>query len=271
MKNLKFNYHGFEHEIDAYIFCDKEKEVDVILPVFNQDYNLASYFIQKLFKYTKPEDCNLWIVDGNSTEKNMLKYLNGIIYHGQESKQIDFNVNVVFHRTGNKVWGGSKNHGENLNSIIGSGLLKSKNILMCHSDTLVLSEKYFPYILEKTDEGYTAVSNFTNWKNDDGVEFFHCSGLLIDRVFVIENEIDCRPNKPEWDTIGEITIKLKEQDKKVFVMRNSRNNPELRKYHKFQHERGCESFGDELVPEGYIAHQGRGSSQNERGGWFSFK
>jgi len=272
MKNLKFNYHEFDHEIDVCIFCDKPKKVDIILPVFN-DVLLASYFIQKLNKYTNPKDYNLWIIDGGSTDPETLKYLEGIIHYGTEArkKEIDFNVNVVYHRTANKVWGGSKNHGENLNSLIGSGLLTSKNCLLVHSDSLIISSKYFPYILGKIDEGNCAVSNFTNWENDKGMKFYHCSGLLTNREFIIENKIDCRPNKPAYDTIGMISVKLKEHNKKVFIMPNSRNNTELRKYHAWDHARGCESFDEETPPNCLLAHQGRGSSQLNRGGWFDFK
>jgi len=272
MKNIKFNYHGFDHEIDTVIFNDISKQIDIILPIFN-DVLLASYFIQKLNKYTNPKDYNLWIIDGGSTDTETLKYLEGIIHYGDLSKKknIDFNVNVVYHRTANKVWNGSKNHGENLNSLIGSGLLTSKNCLLVHSDSLIISSKYFPYILSKIDEGYTAVSNFTNWEDDKGMKFYHCSGLIVDREFLIENEIDCRPNKPKWDTVGEISIKLKEQDKKVFIMPNSRNNTELRQFHAWDHARGCESFDEEIPPNFLIAHEGRGSSQGDRGNWFNFK
>ena len=174
------------------------------------------------------------------------------------------NFGVITHKTIGTQWNGSDAHGTGLNSIIGSGLLTSKNIFLMHTDSAPLANHWLKYMLEKINEGNKVIGTYTNWNDGQGIGYLHCSGLLVDRCFA--EGVDYRPNKDAgYDTIGALTKKLVDTNSKYFVCKNSRNDTSLRQFHAYNHTKGSESFDDDMKP--IFGHAGRGSSQGNRGGW----
>lgn len=254
---LNFNYHNRDHELDIKVLPTplKNKQVDIILPFFN-DVSLLQYAVKSIKTFTTDDLYNLYILNNGSSSEDALKLLRDFIFYlGTQKKH---NIGIVNHNTIGKEWNGSESHGIGLNSIIGSGLLTSKNIFLMHTDSAPLSNIWLTYMLSKIDEGNKCVGTYWNWKNEEGIEFLHCSGLLVDRKFA--EGIDYRPNPPKWDTIGALTMKLHETKSKFFICKNSRNDTSLRKYHAYAHERGSEVFDESDPPTPMYVHVGRGSS-----------
>lgn len=255
---MEITYLNKTYSVQEYIFNNEKKEVDIVMPIWN-NVSIANYAIQSIQKFTDNKLYNLWIVDNGSTNTSMLQYINSLILKAKFEKG---NINFLKHLSAPQDWGGSENHALALNLTM--PLLKSDYVFFMHDDAVPLSNKWLPYMLSKAKEGNTCVGTLTNWEKD-GIKYLHCSGVLIERDFILNNEIDFRPNKPHYDTIGMLTLKLVNNNKKYFVMKNSKNNPELKEKHEYNHERGSESFDDELNP--IWAHQGRGSTGLDRGNW----
>ena len=257
-----FNYCGRIYEIDIHILPTplRNKEVDIILPVFN-DIELFLYAVKSLKTFTTDDLYNLYILNNGSSNPECLNGLQSIAQSLSMTNK--HNVGVITHKTIGVEWNGSEAHGTGLNAMVGSGLLTSKNVFLMHSDSAALGHNWLKYFLGKVNEGNVAVGTYTNWSDDQGVAYLHCSGLLVDREFA--EGIDYRPNKPQYDTIGALTKKLIDTKSKYLVCKNSRNDPSLRVLHAYGQEKGSESFDDEDKP--VWGHAGRGSSQGNRGGW----
>lgn len=256
---MEINYLNEKYEVEANVFNNKSKKVDIILPLWN-NVDLANYALKSLRKFTDNDLYNLWIVDNGSTNPAMLQYINSVLLNLKFDKTTNFNI--LKHISAPKTWGGSENHALALNLAI--PFLTSEYAFLMHDDSVPLASHWLQYLLSKADEGNVCVGTYTNWEKDNK-KFVHCSGVLVKRDFIIDNQINFKPNKPQYDTIGMLTLKLYEKNAKTFICRNSRNEVDLRQYHAYDHKYGSESFDDSLKP--IWAHEGRGSSSGDRGGW----
>lgn len=256
---MEINYLDEKYEVEANVFNNTPKKVDIILPVWNNP-NLANYALKSLRKFTNNDMYNLWIVDNGSTNPIMIQYINSLLLNLRFDKNTNFNV--LKHLSAPKTWGGSENHALGLNLTI--PFLTSEYTFLMHDDSVPLASHWLEYLLSKADAGNVCVGTYTNWEKDN-MKFVHCSGVLVKRSFILDNKINFKPNKPHYDTIGMLTLKLYEKNEKWFVCRNSRNEVELRQYHAYDHKYGSESFDDNLTA--IFAHQGRSSQQGDRGNW----
>jgi len=264
MDIIEHTYCGDKYRLEADIFSSSSKKVDIIIPVVDE-LEIFQYALRSLKEYTKNHLYNLYIVSNGSGFKT-LSYLNELRSYLNKCQE---NINILNHLSISKYnASGSDAHALALNAIIGSGILTSENIFLMHADSAPLAKHWLDFMLSKIDEGNTAVGTYTNWEKD-GIKFLHCSGVMVNRNFWLENNISARPNNPHYDTIGQLTLKLVEKDQKFYVIKNSRNNPELRERHLYNHERGSESFDDEL--NSIFGHQGRGMSNGDRGNWVRYE
>lgn len=231
------------------------REVKIVIPCWN-NAGLLKHAVNKIKAMTDDVDYEILIVDNQSNQdtKDAIRTL-VIEEHGWDR------ITWVTRPGEATRWGSSAHHGEGLN--FAKDFLYEPWTFIMHDDSVPLDPSWLKHMLDSCGDDKVACAISTNWEVDD-VRYLHCSGLLMKSSFILDNDIDFRPNKPHYDTAGQVTQKLLELGLNYHVLQNSHNNPELKEHHLYQH-RGEEAFNDSGKP--IFAHQGRGSSQKDRGGF----